>query len=309
MVRILAVFCCSGVVAARQKDGLDHRRQLFEQVRANEGGTQPTDTQRWVGAQSAQDGNVVYGSSCSFSVPLDSEIEMMPNSSLGQAHYMYCDLHHFWPDGLFTQFVPQLQRGDMTCSSDSDYDIGGCQHDEAWYIQAQYIWSESVGPSTAQSTVKGWVGDLIKVSPGDQVFSNITYTTCDGKKGWSLEISANGGTPSSLCVTTPFMGREANYSSPYSSGCSDDCWEFILGDLHEAWNMNSAGYYPTSQTYTVNYHGKNGHSVNADQANQDACDNHNTGGSCADNVLTPSITSSSADEFVFTNKRDSSVVV
>merc|ERR1712127_330733 len=100
-----------------------------------------------------------------------------------------------------------------------------------------------------------------------------------------------------------------NYSAPYSSGCSGDCWEFILGDLHEAWNMNSPGYYATSETYTVSYYGKNGQSVNADQTNQDACDNHNTGGTCADNVLSPSISTCGADKCVFTNKRESSVVV
>lgn len=259
-----------------------------------------------MGAQSP-DGNVVYSSSCSFSVPLDSEIELMPDASVGQAHYIYCDLHHFWPDGFFTQFVPQLQRGDMTCSSTADYDIGGCTAKDAWYIQAQYIWSESDGVTTSSSVVKGWVGEMIEVAPGDSIVTNISYTSCGGSMGWSLSIAANGGAGSSLCVTTPFMGRNANYSAPYASGGTADYWEFILGDLHEAWNMNQAGYYPISMEVSVNYSGKSGSRVDAGEADQDACDDPNTGGNCADNVMTPSINKNVAGQCVFTNARYSSV--
>lgn len=298
----------SSLALTQKHDGLDHRRQLFKQVRAQEGGLQPADTQRWVGAQSP-DGNKVYSSVCTFKVPLDSEIETMADASLGQAHYIYCDLHHFWPDGFFTQFVPQLQRGDMTCSSDADYNIGGCEHQEAWYIQAQYIWSESVGPSTADSAVKGWVGDMIEVSPGQTILTNLTYTACSGTMGWNLEISADEGSSSSLCVTTPFMGRNANYSAPYASGGTADYWEFILGDLHEAWNMNTPGYYPTSMTVSVNYHGKAGVSLNAGEMDQNACDDNSDNLNCPNNVMIPKITQNVPDECVFDITRDGSVVV
>jgi len=307
MPLVASFLCLSTIVGAQKQDGLDHRRQLFSQVRAQEGGYQPADTQRWVGAQSP-DGNKAESSICTFKVPLDSEIEMMPNASLGQAHYIYCDLHHFWPDGFFTQFVPQLQRGDMTCSSTSDYDIGGCDHTEAWYIQAQYIWSESVGPSTADSAVKGWVGEMLEVQPGQTISTSISYTSCGGTMGWNLQISADGDTPSSLCVTAPFMGRNSKYSAPYASGGTADYWEFILGDLHEAWNMNSAGYYPTSMTVSVDYHGKDGASFNAGEADQNACDNQSTQKSCADNVMIPDITTNDADTCTFTLKRDNGIV-
>lgn len=197
----------------------------------------------------------------------------------------------------------------MTCSSDVNYTIGGCNHEDAWYIQAQYIWSESVGPSTAQSVVKGWVGEMIKVAPGQTISTNISYAPCNGSMGWSLEISADGGKPSSLCVTTPFMGRVANYSAPYSSGGTADYWGFILGDLHEAWYMNDPGYYPESETFEVAYYGKSGGSVNADQVKQDACDNHATEGSCADRLSMPTLSRSTTDRCVFTNHRNTTSVV
>merc|ERR1712232_1104773 len=139
---------------------------------------------------------------------------------------------------------------------------------------------------------------------GQTISTNISYEACGGTLGWSLNISADGGSPSSLCVTTPFMGRNAEYSEPYASGGTSDYWEFILGDLHEAWNMNSAGYYPISQILRVKYAGDHGASVNADQVDQNACDNHNTGGPCADNVTTPSISEDASDIVVFTNSRE-----
>merc|ERR1711934_165779 len=125
-----------------------------------------------------------------------------------------------------------------------------------------------------------------------------------------MGISDDTGRTSSLCVTTPFMGRNPNYSAPYSSGqATSDYWEFILGDLHEAWNMNSPGYYPESQTISVKYYGKDDAKVSGDEVDQNQCDNHNTGGSCADNVMLPTISQNVDDVCIFTLKREGSEVV
>merc|ERR1712185_714088 len=105
------------------------------------------------------------------------------------------------------------------------------------------------------------------------------------------------------------MGRNPKYTAPYSAGGTADYWEFILGDLHEAWNMNSPGYYPTSQKFSVTYHGARGAwTKNADEVKQEQCDNHHTGGSCAEDVMTPSISENRSDRCVFTNYRMETVI-
>lgn len=224
----------------------------------------------------------------------------MPNSSLGQVHYIYCDLHHTWADRNFTQFVPQLMRGAMTCSNDPDYHTGGCEHEEAWYIQAQYIWSEKVGSSTAKGEVRGWVGEMIKVTPGQTILTSIRYEPCGGTMGWSLHIWPMGGdSNSSLCVTTPFMGRNAAYSAPYASGGTEDYWKLMMGDLHEAWNMDSPGYYPTYMQLSVSYFGEDGASINAGLTEKNECVDHVTEDSCENNVMTPFIAVNVADSLIF----------
>jgi hypothetical protein len=76
------------------EDPFIHRRLLRHRSSAAAGDA--LTTQRWVGAQS-QDGVAVSDMSCTFDVPLDSEIGKFPEKGHGEAHYIYCDLHHGWP--------------------------------------------------------------------------------------------------------------------------------------------------------------------------------------------------------------------
>lgn len=50
------------------------------------------------------------------------------------------------------------------------------------------------------------------------------------------------------------MGLNPLFPSPFlgNTSCAD-YHRFSLGDLHEAWNMNTPAFYPTSQTWDVKY--------------------------------------------------------
>eukprot|EP00927_Polykrikos_kofoidii_P016341 TRINITY_DN17375_c0_g1_i2.p1 TRINITY_DN17375_c0_g1~~TRINITY_DN17375_c0_g1_i2.p1 ORF type:complete len:308 (-),score=27.49 TRINITY_DN17375_c0_g1_i2:56-979(-) len=306
MARRICVLYLATVAVAQRIDGLNYRRMLFDQM--TQGQNRAHATQRWVGAQSPDD-IAVDSSTCSFKVPLDSDIVAMPHPSLAQVHYIYCDLHHTWPNGFFTQFVPQLEKGHSVCFTDEDYNLHTCDHPDDWFIQAQYIWSESHGSSTAASVVKGWVGERIKVQPGDDIFTNISYGACGGIMGWNMEISANGDAPSAICVATPFMGRVPAHSQPYSSGGTSDYWHFSLGDLHEAWFMDTPGYYPTSQTFTNRYSGKDGSSLSTRLIVHNSCFDHSTGKRCPSNVMTAQITAITQKQCDFTIKRGGGSIV
>jgi hypothetical protein len=209
----------------------------------------PLTTQRWVGAQS-QDGVTVSDMSCTFNVPLDSEIGEFPKKGTNAAHYIYCDLHHGWPGGVFGQFVPQLQRGMATSAANKTTHV---LHDEwldAWYIQAQYIFS--IPPPHLPEPVLGSVGELIPVDPGDHLHTRIHFDETDGE--WVMEIGVvqdplsvpiayQKDKMSTLRVRTPFLGVNPLFDSPYKDNTScADYHQFILGDLHEAWNMNAPSF-------------------------------------------------------------------
>ena len=197
----LALLCT--VAAAAPPPLLGHRQQLAR--RADAAGD--LTTQRWVGAQSG-DGVEVKEMSCTFRVPEDADIETMPEKGRGMAHYIYCDLHHQWPGGVFGQYVPQLQRGMTTAAANSTtYKLQDLWLD-GWYVQAQYIWSTPA----PDSDVLGAVGELIAVSPGDTISTRIHY---DGSLGsWELAIGAAPDparpellapeSTSTLSVTTPY---------------------------------------------------------------------------------------------------------
>jgi hypothetical protein len=111
------------------------------------------------------------------------------------------------------------------------------------------------------------VGELIKVSPGDHLSIRIHYDETEG--AWVLEIGVVlnpvdkplefiAGKTSTLKVATPFMGANPLYDSPYKGNTScPDYHRFVLGDLHEAWNMNTPSFYPTKQTWDVQYTARN----------------------------------------------------
>jgi hypothetical protein len=251
MVRALASLACLPALLAGTSP-LGHRELLA----ARHGGRSADGltTQRWVGAQS-QDGVVVSEMSCTFKVPEDADIGTMPQKGNGEAHYIYCDLHHGWPGGVFGQFVPQLQRGMTTSAANSTtFKL----HDtwlDGWYVQAQYIWSTP----EPNRNVLGAVGELIEVQPGDTIATRIHYDEAAG--AWELAIGAApdasqlvAASTSTLSVTTPFFGTNPLFDSPFKGNSScEDYHQFILGDLHEAWNMNSPDFYPKSQAWDVKY--------------------------------------------------------
>ena len=197
----LALLC--SVAIAAPPPLLGHRQQLAR--RADAAGD--LTTQRWVGAQSG-DGVEVKEMSCTFRVPEDADIKTMPEKGRGMAHYIYCDLHHQWPGGVFGQYVPQLQRGMTTAAANSTtYKLQDLWLD-GWYVQAQYIWSTPA----PDSDVLGAVGELIAVSPGDTISTRIHYDEQLGS--WELAIGAAPDparpellapeSTSTLSVTTPY---------------------------------------------------------------------------------------------------------
>lgn len=245
---------------AHKLSSFGHRRLLASTVRRRwatalqqpDGRESPAaslTTQRWVGAQS-EDGVAVSDMSCSFDVPLDSEIGEFPEKGSDAAHYIYCDLHHGWPGGVFGQFVPQLQRGMATSAANDTTHVLQDMWLDAWYIQAQYIFS--IPPPHLPEPVLGSVGELVPVSPGDHLHTRIHYEEADG--AWVMEIGvvqSLSSTPitflqgkvSTLKVTTPFLGVNPRYPAPYKGNTScADYHQFILGDLHEAWNMNTPSF-------------------------------------------------------------------
>eukprot|EP01047_Picozoa_sp_COSAG01_P009917 COSAG01_NODE_414_length_17360_cov_226.576907_17_plen_347_part_00 len=226
----------------------------------SDGGAAPLITQRWVGAQS-QDGVTVSDMSCTFDVPLDSQIGELPQKGHGgEAHYIYCDLHHGWPGGVFGQFVPQLQRGMATSAANDTTHVLQDIWLDTWHIQAQYIFS--IPPPHLPEPVLGAVGELVSVSPGDHLRTHIRYDEEAG--AWVLQIGVveglGSGSPpefvrgktSTLKVTTPFMGVNPLFAAPYKGNKScADYHQFILGDLHEAWNMNTAKFCEVSPNHVV----------------------------------------------------------
>ena len=224
------------------------------------GAAAPLVTQRWVGAQS-QDGVTVSDMSCTFDVPLDSQTDELPQKGHGgEAHYIYCDLHHGWPGGVFGQFVPQLQRGMATSAANDTTHVLQDIWLDNWHIQAQYIFS--IPPPHLPEPVLGAVGELVPVSPGDHLRTHIRYD--EGAGTWVLQIGvfeeglgSGGSAPpmefvkgktSTLKVTTPFMGANPLFPAPYKGNKScADYHQFILGDMHEAWNMNTPKFCEASQ--------------------------------------------------------------
>jgi len=249
------------------------RSLLFRQMRQEISGS----TQRWVGMQSKHDGNKINSMDCNFTVPLNASIKQFPMKGTGQCHYIYCDLHHRWPSGVFSQFVPQLMRGLCVFENDSSYNIKDKWLDQ-WYIQSQYIWS------TTEGRVKGYIGKLLPVSPGEHVHTRIYFgKDQQGVASYCLQISTSSGPTSQLVITVPFMGTNPQYNAPYGSGQeTSDYYEFFLGDLHEAWNMNTPGFYPTAMKWDVTYNAHDG--TDARQSVQNTCADKNLL-SCSNDVM------------------------
>lgn len=267
MALVLVLLVFMGAAAAMGESGtagklssFGHRRLLASTVRRRtwaataqqpDGELTPASltTQRWVGAQS-QDGAVVSDMSCSFDVPLDSEIGEFPKKGSDAAHYIYCDLHHGWPGAVFGQFVPQLQRGMATSAANETTHVLRDMWLDGWYIQAQYIFS--IPPPYLPEPVLGSVGELVSVSPGDHLHTRIHFDEADG--AWVLEIGVvqnlssapvtfQKGKTSTLKVMTPFLGVNPRFPAPYKGNTScADYHQFVLGDLHEAWNMNTPNF-------------------------------------------------------------------
>ena len=117
-------------------------------------------------------------------------------------------------------------------------------------MQAQYIFS--IPPPHLPEPVLGSVGELVPVKPGDHLQTRIHFNEVDG--AWVLEIGVvqdpsivpiafQKGKTSTLKVLTPFLGVHPLFPSPYKGNIScADYHQFILGDLHEAWNMNTPSF-------------------------------------------------------------------
>lgn len=263
------------------------REMLFK--RFNEG-VGSSDTQRWDGVQSRMSSKIKQ-QYCEFTVPSDTP--KMPVD--GQSHYIYCDMHH---NGLrdsghsvFSQFVPQLMRGDVTSGNRDDYELTG-EFLDSWYVQPQYIFSVASG-------VKGLCGEKIRVNVGDVIATRI-YA---GEDGWHLEIGVKGQSPSTLVIKQPFMGLISDYKSWSDTGLD----EFECGELHEAWNMNEASYYPSEMSWSVNYCKTAGSAcpddgLKLDFNTNDLCLDHASGGSCA-NMMDSSIDHNDPNKITFTVRR------
>jgi hypothetical protein len=166
--------------------------------------------------------------------------------------------------GIFGQFVPQLQRGMATSAANETTHVLKDIWLDGWNVQAQYIFSTP--PPHLPEPVLGAVAELVPVKPGDHLRTRIHYDESEG--AWVLQIGVveeeddadrtagrnnslqpqdprhepvlNKAKTSTLKVTTPFMGVNPLFPAPYKGNTScPDYHQFVLGDLHEAWNMNT----------------------------------------------------------------------
>eukprot|EP00930_Biecheleria_cincta_P080776 TRINITY_DN6922_c0_g1_i2.p1 TRINITY_DN6922_c0_g1~~TRINITY_DN6922_c0_g1_i2.p1 ORF type:complete len:313 (-),score=43.52 TRINITY_DN6922_c0_g1_i2:72-1010(-) len=262
-----------------------HRRLVFEALRGKQrklgghlidpGGSQ---TQRWTGVQSSKYTDKLKEVQCNFLVP-DKIFELGD----GEAHYVYCDIHYnAWPDGSFGQFVPQLMRGEVLAANDASYGPNDTLLED-WHIQAQYVWGGGGRP------VQAFVGQLIKVHAGDKVTTRM-YADMSG--AWVLSIAVEGGQASAIVVTVPFMGTHPQYQLPYGSrDAPQEYSRWVLGDLHEAWGMDAADYYPVRMDWTVLYRENDElpktHQPLVNQTAFNHCFDHQVQKDCLCNVMTP----------------------
>lgn len=236
-----------------------HRAQLAQQQH----NTQWAQTQRWNGAQSRNATNISR-MDCTFRVPHDSEIEKMPQPGTQECHYIYCDMHYnYWPGSVpgwkvFGQFVPQLMRGFCTSGNTSGFAVKDTWL-ASWHIQSQYIWS-TPRTTSDKGRVLAWAGELVPVSPGSLIHTRIAYSE---EAGYTLSIASaeqeeddHGSSmkSSELVVHTPFCGTNPRFTAPYGSPeAPPEYYQWVLGDLHEAWGMDEAGFYPTRQQWNITY--------------------------------------------------------
>lgn len=274
------------VIGQPAADLLLHRRLLFETLRGKHYVT-GSQTQRWTGTQSSNYTDELKEVQCSFVVP-DEIFELAE----GEAHYIYCDIHYnSWPGGMrFGQFVPQLMRGTVLAANDANYSPQDTLLED-WHIQAQYVWGGGSFP------VFAYVGQLVKVHAGDNVTTRM-YIDTNGS--WHLDIGVEGGQASAIIVKVPFMGTHPQYQLPYGSRDAPlEYSRWVLGDLHEAWGMDAADYYPVRMDWTVVYQRSDALPNKTQQplVNQlpfNHCFDHAARKNCAIDVMTPVLDAQSA---------------
>ncbi len=106
---------------------------------------------------------------------------------------------------MYNQVAPQVMIGNCLSSNDPAY-TPSWQIFDTWVMQAQYFWMKD------DNTPYAICGELINVSPGEELTTKISYNSSSGQI--TASISGPGGT-SSVVVSQPFPdqpGLFANWS-------------------------------------------------------------------------------------------------
>jgi hypothetical protein len=101
-------------------------------------------------------------------------------------------------DYRFNQIVPQLVLGNVLDGNDPGYAPSWNQRD-TWAVQAQYYWYKAT-----TSTSYAQTGRIVKVNPGDEIRTTISY---DAKTGTILASIADGRLSGSAGVSTITIAR------------------------------------------------------------------------------------------------------
>ena len=150
-------------------------------------------------------------------------------------------------DGLgideYNQFVPQLMLGGCLCNSTEspDYKPIWCTFTD-WYIGSQYFFT-----TDNHKTAHAVTGDLIKVSPGDIVYTQFTLDSSSFI--WRLKMGVKGTNKVSIVeADKPFMGLIKDYQSWNAS----EFVSAVIGSDWELYGLDNKDNYPPYMNYTMN---------------------------------------------------------
>jgi hypothetical protein len=108
---------------------------------------------------------------------------------------------------VYNQIVPQLILGNVLSSNDANYNASG-NLINTWAIVAQYYW-QKVGTPYAQN------GSIVRVNPGDEITTTITYSPTTGAIIASIADNNIAGPSgiSSITIARPFPDQPTLFTS------------------------------------------------------------------------------------------------
>jgi len=107
----------------------------------------------------------------------------------------------------YNQIVPQLMIGQTICGNEADYQPRFCSLD-GWVVQASYFWAKDL---TSDDRVYSLTGDMLNVSPGEDISTKIAYDAQSG--AITMSISAQGRGTSEVVIPRPFPDNPSLFSS------------------------------------------------------------------------------------------------